>query len=225
MLNIIEKINRRSYDYWKKKEEKDPFDAHSLLRDKFNFRPIHPSKNNIFNITQNEITFVNKKEIPLCIIDAEPDYLPVFSFMCEKKQHGKKKPHDNNSQEFWYVSLRLGMIKVKEEIPKGFGFRFESGNPESTHTYYHCQITHDPFKNDRSGEIFKHFQGPPENNPCIVLPVKNPTTLILCFLLSIYGYNSKLWDTYQLNYTKILEEDKEIILQFYNHNSFTLVPV
>jgi len=89
------------------------------------------------------------------------------------------------------LALRVAMVCCfaadagKRETLAIAGFRFETGEQDSNHFYYHVQPTPPPFE----GLPLEYGFPTPKTYPCIPLPAVDPVSLLVALLASFYGIN------------------------------------
>ncbi len=104
--------------------------------------------------------------------------LPVLSWECDFS----RKPIPE-------IRLHLGLFLLdKEKNLQVIGYRFETPEGEGRHNYYHAQLIKN-FHNGGSCWCAKCRDWLPETQPAFVLDARNPVTLLVCILISVYGLN------------------------------------
>ncbi len=105
-------------------------------------------------------------------LDDDEMFVPVMSMEIDSE---KRK-----------TSFRISLYRNdNDNRPIFVGFRFETPSEGSEkHRYFHAQ----PIESDLYG-IVKWREESPGTVPCIPVSAKNPVTLFLCLVLSLYGRN------------------------------------
>jgi hypothetical protein len=88
------------------------------------------------------------------------------------------------------VRLRVGLFLLDkdEKIMRSIGFRFETPEGEGTHNFYHAQLISD-FEKDRLGfDLVGCPTWLPTTEPTLPLKANNPAELLICLLVSLYGW-------------------------------------
>jgi len=116
--------------------------------------------------------------IYLSTVTQEGAMLPIVSFNFDF----------SNLQEMF--RLRVGLIRLDDENkPTAVGLRFETPEPASgMHSYCHMQFV----KNlgpTREGHVLPGDHWMPTTQPAIPLDAHDPVSLVVCFVVSLYGPN------------------------------------
>lgn len=118
----------------------------------------------------------------------QPHLIPVVSLECII---------DNTRAD---LKIRMMLIQKRNGALEGIGFRFENG--DNVHAYYHAQLINE-LKGSKSGSnpVIQHLDWLPESEPAIPVKANDPVTLLLCSLISLYGFKncSKLASDYQIS--------------------------
>jgi hypothetical protein len=105
-------------------------------------------------------------------LEGNKDFVPLLWVECDFRTTPAK------------ASFRVGMYRfLGEGKPQCFGLRFEMHAERSNHNYYHMQITPRP----HTEVDCDHVDWIPGKDPHVLLPAKDPVSLILCMLVSFYG--------------------------------------
>jgi len=112
-------------------------------------------------------------------LEDEGEFIPILALSCDLKS-----PHGSIS---FRIRLIRGDTKKKPLTFQGIGYRFELGHSTSTHSYYHVQFTNLADESDPKWQLPGCPVWIPTLIPRILTPARNPVSLILCILLSLYG--------------------------------------
>ena len=106
----------------------------------------------------------------------DPEFVTTFKFEC------------NFTSPNPSIKFRIEMHRYKDEGKTklfGFGFRFETGSPETGHDFLHMQISTRP---SPSKKLFSGCSGfIPTSIPCIPAIAKCPVSLLFFILICFYG--------------------------------------
>lgn len=128
--------------------------------------------------------------------DAEDaKFVPIFSLSC------------NLSRNQNVARFRVMLVSLEENILKGIGFRMEPPeniNQNGRHNFHHAQFIQQ-FSPKQYGNILptKCPNWLPESQPAFPMPADCPVTLLLCILLTLYG-----WDFYNKFCDKLSTTDE-----------------
>jgi len=148
----------------------------------------------LFPVNSKAVNFnlsEKRKALYLSPTSNQPQFVPVLSLECSM----------NNTEI--NIKIRIMLIQKINDALKGVGFRFEKG--EGTHNYYHVQLIKElQGAKYVSNPVIEYLEWLPESEPAIPIKAKDPVTLLLCSLISLYGLKtcSKLITEHQISELK-----------------------
>jgi hypothetical protein len=158
-------------------------------------QPIKPEDINQFfspSETADVNFFEEKKVLYLPPLKKDAEFVPIFSLYC------------NLSKEQSIAKFRVMLVTLDQNDKtklNGIGFRMEppesrdqnvnTTNNDNTgiHGFYHAQLIQQ-FSPKQFGDILQNkcLSWLPESQPSFPLPANCPVTLLLCIILTLYGW-------------------------------------
>ena len=145
----------------------------------------------LFPVNSKSVNFrlsESRKALYLSPTSSQPHLIPVVSLECVI---------DNTKAN---IKIRIMLIQKRNDALVGIGFRFENGG--DIHQYYHAQLIKElQGSTHGSNPVIEHLEWLPESEPAIPLKANDPVTLLLCSLISLYGFRncSRLATDYQIS--------------------------
>lgn len=121
-------------------------------------------------------------------LDLDKSFVPMLSLECD---FGRSPP---------VMRLCVGMFSFNDRKPTVFAFRFETAHFNTNHDFCHGQFTREFERNSPSSgkstkesrRVFASLPGwTPKHIPCVLIPARNPISLIISMLVSFYGVTIK----------------------------------
>ena len=133
--------------------------------------------------TANVNFFEEKKVLYLPPLKRDADdaeFVPIFSLSCNLNR--------NQSMAKFRVMLVTLDTNDKTKL-NGVGFRMETPDGTGIHDFHHAQLIHQ-FSPKQFGNILqiKCLSWLPESQPSFPLPADCPVTLLLCIMITLYGW-------------------------------------
>lgn len=133
--------------------------------------------------TANVNFFKEKKVLYLPPLKRDADdaeFVPIFSLSC------------NLSRDQSVARFRVMLVTLDENDKtklNGIGFRMETPDGTGIHNFHHAQLIHQ-FSPKGFGNILqiKCLSWLPEAQPSFPLPADCPVTLLLCIMITLYGW-------------------------------------
>ena len=128
--------------------------------------------------------FEEKKVLYLPPLKKDAEFVPIFSLCC------------NLSKDQSIARFRVILVSLDENDKtklNGIGFRMETPDGTGIHDFYHTQLIQQ-FSPKQFGDKLR-AKCPcwlPESQPSFPLPADCPVTLLLCIIITLYG-----WEYYE----------------------------
>lgn len=175
-MELFERIHWWSWKTWQKdKGEGEPPDFGKEINQSYSwvqtFRPmIKPEKlTEKFRTEKKRVTMGRKEFIHLPPLGNHGKFVPVLWMDWNRET-------DN-------LSLRVELYSLGDEGKvRGFGFRFENGEKDSDHDFFHASVN--DFKSSPEIECPNWL---PTTNPRIPLRADTAVALVICVMVSYYG--------------------------------------
>mgnify|MGYP001084519065 CR=1 FL=1 len=179
MCQVLERLNELSIKKWH--QQKDlrgstigPRTIYNFERLTTRYYPIHETAfKKLVSETSEDLCLYFEKGYYLPPLDYDREFIPLLALDCNLKHEPP------------ILMFRVGLYRYdprKIDKFQGIGFRFEKYE-ESNHNYYHMQLTKKPIKIQE----YEYLEWMPEHIPCVLLPAKDPVSLIFSMLISLYG--------------------------------------
>ena len=141
------------------------------------FSPSKPANVNFFK--ENKVLY-----LPPMKKDAEDaEFVPIFSLCCNLSRN----------QSIAKFRVMLVTVDKNDENDKkklnGIGFRMETPDGTGIHNFYHAQLIQQ-FSPKQFGDVLQNkcLSWLPESQPSFPMPADCPVTLLLCIILTLYGW-------------------------------------
>lgn len=179
--DLLKRLNDRSATLWRNGENLSGSGLSRTTKENYseliNFKPPMSSGELERLVRESRtgrcLSFGESSFLYLPPLEKNSEFIPILSLQCDL------------SASLQNVSLGIEMYLYDEKKLKGLGFRFEGGELDSIHDYWHVQIVTE--SRATYAELPECPDWIPTTVPCIPARADSPVSLLLCMLVSFYG--------------------------------------